>query len=97
MGILTQRVEIFSESDPLNSTFIDIPVHKGEKIMCHEPYVLEALKMYAGSCTDEVMDAIAQYEKLGKFIGAVDHQLGRRRFVEAGEVSAKHQEVRAHG
>lgn len=66
-NILTQRVEIFSESDPLNSTFVDIPVHKGEKIMCHEPYVLEALKMYAGSCTDEVLDAIYQYEKEGKF------------------------------
>jgi small subunit ribosomal protein S1 len=35
--------------------------------MCHEPYVLEALKMYSQSCSDEVMDAIAQYEKLGKF------------------------------
>ena len=66
-NILTQRVEIFSESDPLNSTFVDIPVHKGEKIMCHEPYILEALKMYAGSCTDEVLDAIYQYEKEGKF------------------------------
>ena len=66
-NILTQRVEIFSESDPLNSTFVDIPVHKGEKIMCHEPYVLDALKMYAGSCTDEVLDAIYQYEKVGKF------------------------------
>ena len=66
-NILTQRVEIFSDSDPLNSTFVDIPVHKGEKIMCHEPYVLDALKMYAGSCTDEVLDAIYQYEKVGKF------------------------------
>ena len=66
-NILNQRVEIFSESDPLNSTFVDIPVHKGEKIMCHEPYVLDALKMYAGSCTDEVLDAIYQYEKVGKF------------------------------
>lgn len=65
--ILTQRVEIFSDSDPLNSTFVDIPVHKGEKIMCHEPYVLEALKMYASSCTDEVLDTIYQYEKTGKF------------------------------
>ena len=35
--------------------------------MCHEPYVLEALKMYAGSCTDEVLDTIYQYEKTGKF------------------------------
>ncbi len=67
MGILTQRVEIFSESDPLNSTFVDIPVHKGEKIMCHEPYVVEAAKMYAKACPDEVLDAIAEYERLGKF------------------------------
>ena len=66
-NILTQRVEIFSESDPLNSTFVDIPVHKGEKIMCHEPYVLDALKIYTSSCTDEVLDAIYQYEKVGKF------------------------------
>ena len=67
MGILTQRVEIFSESDPLNSTFVDIPVHKGERIMCHKPYVVEAAKMYAKACPDEVMDAIAEYERLGKF------------------------------
>ena len=67
MSIRTQKVEIFSESDPLNSTFVDIPVHKGEKIMCHEPYVLDALKMYAGSCTDDVLDAIYQYEQAGKF------------------------------
>lgn len=66
-NILTQTVEIFSESEPLNSTFIEVPVHKGEKIMCHEPYVLDALKMYAGSCTDEVLDAIYQYERAGKF------------------------------
>lgn len=65
--ILTQRVEIFSETDPLNSTFVDIPVHRGEKIMCHEPYVVDALKMYAKSCTDEVMEAIAEYERMGKY------------------------------
>ena len=65
--ILTQRVEIYSESDPLNSTFVDIPVHRGEKIMCHEPYVVEAMKMYAQSCSDDVMEAIAEYERLGKF------------------------------
>ena len=65
--ILTQKVEIFSESDPLNSTIIEVPVHKGEKIMCHEPYVIEALKMYSQSCSDEVLDAIAEYERTGKF------------------------------
>lgn len=66
-NILTQTVEIFSESDPLNSQLIEVPVHKGEKIMCHEPYVIEALKMYAQSCSDEVLDAIYQYESAGKF------------------------------
>lgn len=35
--------------------------------MCHEPYVLDALKMYSQSCTDEVMEAIASYERAGKF------------------------------
>lgn len=67
MSIRTQRVEIFEESDPLNSKFIEVPVHKGEKIMCHEPYVLEAWKMYNQSCSDEVMNAIASYENAGNF------------------------------
>lgn len=67
MSIQTQRIEIFEESDPLNYKFVDVPVHKGEKIMCHEPYVLEALKMYNQSCSDEVMSAIAAYESAGSF------------------------------
>ena len=67
MSIRTQKVEIFSESDPLNSQIIEVPVHKGEKIMCHEPYVIDALKMYAQYCSDDVLDAIVQYEKMGKF------------------------------
>ena len=68
MGILTQRVEIYSDSDPLNSTFVDIPVHKGEKIMCHEPYVVEAMKMYAKACPDSVMEAIDEYDLEGDFV-----------------------------
>lgn len=67
MGILTQRVEIYSDADPLNSTFVEIPVHKGQKILSHEPYVVEAAKMYAQYCSDDVMDAIAEYENMGKF------------------------------
>lgn len=67
MGIRTQRVEIYEDSNPLESKIVEIPVHKGEKIMCHEPYVVDALKMYSQSCTDEVMNAIASYEKAGKF------------------------------
>jgi len=67
MGILTQKVEIFSESDPLNSQIIEVPVHHGEKIMCHEPYVVEAMKMYAKYCSDDILDTIVEYEKFGKF------------------------------
>jgi len=67
MSIRTQRIEIYEDSDPLNSRFVDVPVHKGQKIMCHEPYVLDALKLYNGACSDEVMDAIASYEKSGNF------------------------------
>ena len=67
MSIRTQRVEIYEDSNPLESRIVEIPVHKGEKIMCHEPYVVDALKMYSQSCTDEVMNAIAAYENAGKF------------------------------
>lgn len=67
MSIRTQRIEIYSDENPLDSYFVDIPVHKGEKIMCHEPYVLDALKMYNQSCTDDVMNAICAYESAGKF------------------------------
>lgn len=93
MGILTQRVEIYSDSDPLNSYFVDIPVHKGEKIMCHEPYVLDALKMYAQSCSDEVMNEIAQYERLGKFKdvreGCISHYDEKKSSVDIS-LSQKH-------
>lgn len=67
MGIRTQRVEIYEDSNPLESKIVEVPVHKGEKIMCHEPYVVDALKMYSQSCTDEVMNVIAAYESAGKF------------------------------
>ena len=67
MGIRTQRVEIYEDSNPLESKIVEVPVHRGEKIMCHEPYVVDALKMYSQSCTDEVMNAIAAYESAGKF------------------------------
>ena len=65
--ILTQRIEIFSESDPLNSQVVEIPVHKGERILCNKPYVVEAMKKYSQSCSGDVLDAIVEYERLGKF------------------------------
>ena len=61
--------------------------------MCHEPYVLDALKMYAQSCSDEVMEEIAQYERLGKFKdvreGSVSHYDEKKSSVDIS-LSQKH-------
>lgn len=60
--ITTQRVAIWSEENPLDVTYVNVPIRKGQKIFCHEPYVIEALKMYEGYTTDEIMNGIAPYE-----------------------------------
>lgn len=67
MGIKTQRIEIQEKDNPLNSRYIDVPVHKGEKILQNAPYVMEAMKLYSRSCSDEVMKAIATYEATNSF------------------------------
>ena len=62
MSITTQTIEIFDSANPLESKTVTIPVRKGQKIYCHEPYVLDALKMYDKYCGGEVLDNIASYE-----------------------------------
>ena len=62
MSILTQRIEIYEDSNPLETRFVDIPVHKGEKILSHEPYAKDMLKAYSHYCSDDVMSAISEYE-----------------------------------
>lgn len=62
MSITTQTIEIYDSSNPLESRTVTIPVRKGQKIYCHEPYVLDALKMYDKYCGGEVLDNIASYE-----------------------------------
>ena len=77
----------------MNSTFVDIPVHRGEKIMCHEPYVVDAMKMYAQSCSDEVLDAIVEYEQMGKFRDVREGQIigfDDRKSTAAIALSQKH-------
>lgn len=66
MKLVTQYIEIFDEANPLESKTVAVKVRPGQKIFCHEPYVLEALKMYDPYCTEEVMDTISSYE-LGSY------------------------------
>lgn len=63
MSILTQRVEIFEDSNPLDSRIINVPVKSKCKILSHEPYVLEAEKMYDRYCSSESVSNIVSYEE----------------------------------
>ena len=62
MSIRTQTIEIYDDANPLEVRYVTVPVRKGQKIFCHEPYVLEAMKMYDKYCGEEVMDGILSYE-----------------------------------
>ena len=62
MSIQTQTIEIYDDANPLEVRTVTVPVRKGEKIYCHEPYVLEAMKMYDKYCSDTILDTIASYE-----------------------------------
>ena len=62
MGIQTQTIEIFDSANPLEVRSITVPVRKGEKIYSHEPYTLEAMKMYEKYCGGSVLNNIASYE-----------------------------------
>jgi ribosomal protein S1 len=62
MSIRTQTIEIYDDANPLEVRTVTVPVRKGEKIYCHEPYVLEVMKMYDRYCDSSVLDNIASYE-----------------------------------
>ena len=62
MSIRTQTIEIYDDANPLEVRYVTVPVRKGQKIFCHEPYVLEAMKMYDKYCGEDVMDGILSYE-----------------------------------
>jgi hypothetical protein len=50
MSIKTQTIEIYDSANPLEVRTVTIPVRKGQKIYCHEPYAIEALKKYDKYC-----------------------------------------------
>ena len=62
MSIKTQTIEIFNDANPLEISTATVPVRKGEKIYCHEPYVLDVMKLYDRYCGGSVLDNIASYE-----------------------------------
>ena len=60
--ILTQKIEVVDPQNPLDSKTIVVPVHKHEKILCTEPYVLDVLKYYTNSFDDDTLN-IGDMEK----------------------------------
>ena len=62
MSIQTQTIEIYDVANPLEVKTFTVPVRKGEKIYCNEPYTIEAMKMYDKYCGGAILDNIASYE-----------------------------------
>ena len=62
MSINTQTIEIFDDANPLEVRTVTVPVRKGQKIYCHEPYVLDIMKMYDKYCGEDTMGNIMSYE-----------------------------------
>jgi ribosomal protein S1 len=92
MSIRTQTIEIYDESNPLEVRTVTVPVRKGQKIFCHNPYVLDAMKMYDKYCGEDIMDNIMSYEG-GNFrdvrVGVVS-SFSAERETATIELSAKH-------
>lgn len=63
MSILTQSIEIYGDGNPLESKIVNVPVKSKCKILSHEPYALEAMKMYDVYCSSEIMENISSYEE----------------------------------
>ena len=92
MSIKTQTIEIYEDANPLDISTVTVPVRKGEKIYCHEPYVADVMKMYDRYCCGSVLDNIASYEG-GSFrdvrVGVVS-SFNTERETATIELSAKH-------
>lgn len=92
MSIKTQTIEIYSDVNPLDVQMFTVPVRKGQKIYCHEPYALEAMKMYDKFCGDDIIGGIMSYEG-GSFrdvrVGVVS-SFSAEKEVATIELSAKH-------
>ena len=92
MSIKTQTIEIYNDVNPLEGKKVTIPVRKGQKIFCHEPYALDAMKMYDQCCSKDILDNIISYEG-GSFrdvrVGVVS-SFSIEKEIATIELSAKH-------
>ena len=62
MKIRNQLIEIFEDGDPLNIKKVNVVTKDNCKILCHEDYVVDAMKKYDMYCTSEMMENISTYE-----------------------------------
>lgn len=62
MSIKTQTIQIYNDVNPLEVRTVTVPVRKGQKIYCHDPYVIDMMKMYDKYCSEDVMSDITSYE-----------------------------------
>lgn len=92
MSIRTQTIEIYNDANPLDVKTVTVPVRKGQKIYCHDPYVIDMMKMYDKYCGDDIMDGIMSYEG-GSFrdvrVGVVS-SFSTEKETATIELSAKH-------
>ena len=92
MSIRTQTIEIYNDANPLDVKTVTVPVRKGQKIYCHDPYVIDMMKMYDKYCGDDIMDGIMSYEG-GNFrdvrVGVVS-SFSTEKETATIELSAKH-------
>lgn len=92
MSIKTQTIKIYNDANPLDVKMVTVPVRKGQKIYCHDPYVIDMMKMYDKYCGDDIMDGIMSYEG-GSFrdvrVGIVS-SFSTEKETATIELSAKH-------
>ena len=58
MSIRTQTIEIYDDANPLEVRCYSSCKKGSKRFYCHEPYVLEAMKMYdkyCGGCSEVII------------------------------------------
>lgn len=92
MSIVTQKLEIYDDANPLEVKSVTVPVRAGQKIFSHESYVIDAMKMYDKYCAGDVLNNILSYEG-GNFrdvrVGVVS-SFSEEKETATIELSAKH-------
>lgn len=62
MNIKNKVIEIYEDSNPLETKKVNVSMKGDYKVYCHESYVADAMKKYDKFCTDGMMDDISSFE-----------------------------------